>query len=81
MADNWAMCGRSNDSATIRGGIQFYGTSEKDIISDSFGMANGLDWTNNRRSSVHKPFLINFAASFIHWSRKIPISDGYHEFL
>lgn len=81
LTGNWAMCGKRNNSATIGSGSNLYRTTTKDLKSESFGMANGLGLIKHRKSSVHKPLLICSAPSFIHWSRKIPICDGYHEFV
>lgn len=75
------MYGKINNAATFSGGSNLFGTTTKDLKSESFGMANGLDWTKHRTLSVYKPLLICSTSSFIHWSRKIPICDGYHEFL
>lgn len=75
------MCGGRNNSATISGGFNLNRTVTEDLKSETSGMANDLGWTKHRKSSVHKLLLISSATSFIHWSRKIPICDGYHEFL
>lgn len=49
--------------------------------SQSSGMEYESDWTKHRQSSMFTALVIRFATSFMPWSRKIPIGDGYHEFL
>ena len=80
MIGNWAMFGGRNNSEIIGSSSNRYRTT-KDLKSVSFGMASGLDWIKHRTSSVFKPLLICSASSFIHWSHKIPICDGFDEFL
>lgn len=80
MIGNWAMFGGRNNSAIIGSSSNRYRTT-KDLKSVSFGMASGLDCIKHKTSSVFKPLLIFSSSSFIHWSHKIPICDGYYEFL
>ena len=79
MTGNWAMCGGRNSSASINSDI--CGVVGKNLKSVRSGMAIGVDWMKHRKSSTYKPQLICSVTDFIHWSRKIPIGDGYHEFL
>ena len=45
------------------------------------GMAFESEWTKHRKSLVYTAKGIRCATSFMPWSLKIPIGDGYHEFL
>lgn len=45
------------------------------------GMEYESDWTRHRRTSAFTAQAIRSATSFMPWSCKIPIGDGYHEFL
>lgn len=45
------------------------------------GMEFESDWTKHRKSSAFTAQVIRSATSFMPWSCKIPIGDGYHEFL
>lgn len=76
-----AMRGGRHSSATIEIGSDLCGTVTRNLKSRSSGMANGLDWAKYRKSSVYKQQLISSDIKFIHWSRKIPIGDGFHEFV
>lgn len=49
--------------------------------SKSSGMEFESDWTKHRKSSAFTAQVIRSATSFMPWSCKIPIGDGYHEFL
>lgn len=75
------MCGVTNSLETIEVSSTLCRLVTKHLKSGQFGMANGVDWMKHRKSSTYKPQLICSVTDFIHWSRKIPISDGYHEFL
>lgn len=46
-----------------------------------FGMDFESDWTRHRKSSPFAAQVIRSATSFMPWSCRIPISEGYHEFL
>ncbi|KAI4343376.1 hypothetical protein L6164_010732 [Bauhinia variegata] len=39
------------------------------------------DWTKHRKSSAYTAQVIRSATSFMPWSCRIPIGEGYHEFL
>lgn len=45
------------------------------------GMEFESDWTKHRKSLAFTAQVIRSATSFMPWSCKIPIGDGYHEFL
>lgn len=79
LTGNWAMCGGRNSSTSI--GSDLCRIVGQNLKSVRFGMANGVDWMKHRKYSAYKPQLICSVTDFIHWSRKIPIGDGYHEFL
>ncbi|GMI87701.1 hypothetical protein HRI_002439400 [Hibiscus trionum] len=46
-----------------------------------FGMEYESDWTKNRLSSALTAQVIRSATSLMPWCCKIPIGDGFHEFL
>lgn len=49
--------------------------------SRTSGMEFESDWTKHRKSLAFTAQVIRSATSFMPWSCKIPIGDGYHEFL
>jgi len=75
-----AVFGGRNNSATTEIDSGLVGTATTDIESQTFQMANGFGSTKHRKSSAYKSQLICSATDFIHWSREIPIGDGFHEF-
>ncbi|KAK9751162.1 hypothetical protein RND81_02G246700 [Saponaria officinalis] len=78
---DWEMRAERLSSTTVEHSFDLFETANKHFTSRTFGMANGLVWIKHRKSSLHKLQLISSASIFIHWSLKIPICDGYHEFL
>ncbi|KAL6969286.1 hypothetical protein U1Q18_029008 [Sarracenia purpurea var. burkii] len=82
LADNWAMCGGRNGSRKICSGITLGRTAKKyQPTSRTISMEFESDWTGHRKSDTFIAEMICSATSFMVWSRKIPISEGYHEFL
>lgn len=51
------------------------------IKSGKSGMEYESDWTRHYKSSALTANVIRSATSFIPWSLKVPIGDGFHEFL
>ncbi|KAK8567610.1 hypothetical protein V6N13_105567 [Hibiscus sabdariffa] len=47
----------------------------------AFGMEHESDWTKNRLSLAFTAQVIRSATSLMPWCCKIPIGDGFHEFL
>lgn len=45
------------------------------------GMEFESDWTKHRKSSILAAEAIRSATAFMPWCCKIPIGEGYHEFL
>ncbi|KAI4382525.1 hypothetical protein MLD38_008478 [Melastoma candidum] len=45
------------------------------------GMEFELDWTERNKTSAHNAHDIRTATSFMPWSCRVPIGEGYHEFL
>lgn len=45
------------------------------------GMESESDWTKHRKWSAFTAQSIRSATSFMPWSSRISISEGYHEFL
>ncbi|CAL5203694.1 unnamed protein product [Lathyrus oleraceus] len=39
------------------------------------------DWTQHRKSSDYTAQVIRSATSFMPWSGRIPIGEGFHEFI
>ncbi|CAL8993731.1 unnamed protein product [Prunus brigantina] len=68
-ADTWAM----------RGGR--YKLESNYSGSRTFVMEFESDWTKYRKLPAYTAHVMRSATSFMPWSCKIPIGDGYHEFL
>ncbi|GFP95849.1 hypothetical protein PHJA_001729100 [Phtheirospermum japonicum] len=49
-------------------------------ISNSV-MESKSDWTKHKKLSAFTTQEIHFATSFMPWSCRIPIGEGFHEFL
>ncbi|CBI27626.3 unnamed protein product, partial [Vitis vinifera] len=80
LSDIWAMCGARKNSGSL--GNTLHRTTERNNSKcKSSGMAFESDWTMHRKSSAFTAQVIRPATSFMPWSCKIPIGDGYHEFL
>ncbi|KAI4304916.1 hypothetical protein MLD38_040373 [Melastoma candidum] len=45
------------------------------------GMEFKLDQTKRSKTSAHNSHAIRTATSFMPWSCRVPIGEGYHEFL
>lgn len=59
-----------------------YKTTERNYFkSRTSRMEYVSDWTNHRKSSAFTSQVICGATFFMPWSLKIPIGDGFHEFL
>ncbi|CAK9137339.1 unnamed protein product [Ilex paraguariensis] len=82
LAGIWAMCVEINSSGKLQTGITSSRTTKKNYFRDrTSGMEFEADWTKHRKPSAFTSQLIRSATSFMPWSRKIPMSEGYHEFL
>ncbi|WJX33458.1 hypothetical protein P8452_21664 [Trifolium repens] len=44
-------------------------------------MESESDWTKHKKSSAYTVQVIRSATSFMPWSCRIPIGEGFHEFL
>ncbi|XVE74793.1 hypothetical protein DITRI_Ditri12bG0046800 [Diplodiscus trichospermus] len=78
--DIWAMCGQRNGYR----GVQR--TLRSAIVSNysksrASGMEYESDWAMHRVSSAFTAQVIRSATSLMPWCCKIPIGDGFHEFL
>ncbi|PPD98295.1 hypothetical protein GOBAR_DD04673 [Gossypium barbadense] len=71
----WEMCGHRNGYRGVGKALQS-STGKR-----AFGMEYESDWTKNRVSSAFTAQVIRSATSLMPWSCKIPIGDGFHEFL
>ncbi|MBA0760173.1 hypothetical protein Gotri_022936 [Gossypium trilobum] len=71
----WEMCGHQNGYRGVGKALQS-STGKR-----AFGMEYESDWTKNRVSSAFTAQVIRSATSLMPWSCKIPIGDGFHEFL
>ncbi|KAI3817466.1 hypothetical protein L1987_11257 [Smallanthus sonchifolius] len=69
---------RSNSGNLGFGAIQGERKTENYSRNRKIGMEFEPDWTRHKKSSAFKTQVISTATS---WARKIPISEGYHEFL
>lgn len=82
LADIWAMCGGTNNSRKVEIGITLGRTTKNNQLkSKTTGMGFESDWTRHRKSSAFTAEVIRSATSFMPWSRKIPLTEGYHEFV
>lgn len=70
---------RGRDSPIKLQNITHTATSSKH--KREFGMDFESDWTRHVKSSAFAAPVIRSATSFMRWSCRIPISEGYHEFL
>lgn len=78
LADIWAMCWKSNSSASSSLGSTI---KKKDSSTQTGGMEFESDWTKHRKSSAFTAQAIRSATSFMPWSCKISRSEGFHEYL
>ncbi|BFG16133.1 hypothetical protein CerSpe_024070 [Prunus speciosa] len=69
LTDTWAMRG-----GTYKLGSNYFG-------SRTFVMEFESDWTKHRKLPAYTAHVMRSATSFMPWSCRIPIGDGYHEFL
>lgn len=72
-------CGRDNsrgvnNTILVRSGTNYF-------KSRNSGMEYESDWTKHRKSLAFTANVIRSATSFMPWSLKMPIGDGFHEFL
>lgn len=74
------MCGGRDNIKGLRD-TQHKTTRRNYLKSKNFGMAYESDWTKHRKSLAFTAQVIRSATSFMPWSCRIPIGDGYHEFL
>ncbi|KAK6922398.1 hypothetical protein RJ641_012905 [Dillenia turbinata] len=79
---NWAMSiGRKNSGSSQVGNTLFRARNRKYLNNVVCGMEFDSDWTRHKKSLAHTALVIRPATSFMAWSCKIPIGDGFHEFL
>ncbi|KAK7319053.1 hypothetical protein RJT34_03765 [Clitoria ternatea] len=79
-SDTWAMCEGRYNSVRLR--YYWQKTSKSDCCrSITSVMEFESDWIKHRNSSAaYTPRVIPSATSFMPWSCRIPIGEGYHEF-
>lgn len=78
----WAMSEGKNTSGNLILGIILVGQKKLNYSRTSeSGMDFESDWTEHRKSLAFTAQEIRFATSFMPWSCRIPISEGFHEFL
>lgn len=76
----WAMCEGGYSLGSLRNNWQK--TSKKDHCgSKTTVMEFESDWTKHRKSSAHTAQVIRSATSSMPWSCRIPIGEGFYEFL
>lgn len=76
-----AMCVGENNLGEIEIVRRFNKTIKEYVKRQNCGMAHESDWTKHTGSSAHRVQVFSTANSFIPWSRRIPMCDGYHELL
>ncbi|KAF8018452.1 hypothetical protein BT93_H3363 [Corymbia citriodora subsp. variegata] len=74
------MCGGRTNFGSLENTLPQSSTTEF-TRSKSSGMEFESDWTKHRKTSAYAALAIRSATSFMPWSCKIPIAEGYHEFL
>lgn len=78
--DIWAMCEGKYNFGSLR--YNWQKTSKRDNCrSITSVMEFESDWIKHRNSSSYAAHVIRSATSFMPWSCRIPIGEGYHEFL
>ena len=74
------MCGVGNSTRGLLNNL-----NERKVTDYSKSRISGMefesDWTKHRKSLAFTAEVIRSATAFMPWSCKIPIGDGYHEFL
>ncbi|KAH1050545.1 hypothetical protein AAZX31_08G100700 [Glycine max] len=79
-SDTWAMCEGKYNSGSLKYKLQK--ASKRDYCRTITSvMEFESDWIKHRKSSSYTAHVIRSATSFMPWSCRIPIGDGYHEFL
>lgn len=74
------MCEGRYNSGSLR--YNWQGTSKRDYCRSRISvMETESDWTKHRESSAHTAYVIRYATSFMPWSCRIPMGEGYYEFL
>ncbi|WRX15010.1 hypothetical protein QQP08_007497 [Theobroma cacao] len=80
-SDNiWAMCQQRSSYRGVQGTLHSAAGSNYSK-SRASGMEYESDWMKHRISSAFTTQVIRSATSFMPWCCKIPIGDGFHEFL
>lgn len=74
---NWEMCGVRDNIRGIKDTLR----GRNYFNSKLCGMEYESDWTKHKKSSAFTAQVIRSATSFMHWSCKMPIGDGFHEYL
>ncbi|XWS34584.1 hypothetical protein CRYUN_Cryun21dG0050700 [Craigia yunnanensis] len=80
LTDIWAMCVQSNGYRGVQRTLPS-ATGSNYSKSRASGMEYESDWTKHRVSSAFTAQVIRSATSLMPWCCKIPIGDGFHEFL
>lgn len=80
LIDIWEMCGGGFGTSGLRN-IPCKRTGKNYSKSRTCGMEFESDWTKHEKSMAFTREVIRSATCFMPWSCKIPIGDGYHEFL
>ena len=78
--DIWAMFGgrRNSDKSEVIGISLVRATQKNYARNRTTGMES---WKRQRKSSALTAQMICTATAFIPWSCKIPMNEGYHEFI
>ncbi|KAG2702702.1 hypothetical protein I3843_06G095400 [Carya illinoinensis] len=79
LSDIWAMCG-GRENVGLESIVHIV-TGRNHCKSKTSGMEFESDWTRHGKSSAFTAQVIRSATSFMPWSCRIPIGEGYHEFL
>lgn len=80
LSGTWAMSEGKSTSGNLILGIVWLTKLNYSRVGDS-GMDFESDWAKHRKSLAFTAQEIRFTISFMPWSCRIPISEGFYEFL
>lgn len=78
----WAMSEGKSTAGNLTLGIAFVGlTKLNNSRVDESGTDFEFGWEKHRKPLAFIAHKIRFTTSFMPWSGRVPISEGFHEFL
>lgn len=77
-----AILGGERNSRDVESSSTIGKRSQQNIrVIRKSGMEFESCWTKHQKLSAFTAQAIHFATAFMHWSSRISLSEGYHEFL